>query len=330
MTSVLKLAGWALLIVVVLGVIGLVTMTRADIPYATLQAQYGDASDRYLDLPNGVHLHYRDQGAQGGEPIVLVHGFAASLYDWQDWVARLSGRYRVISLDLPGHGLTEAPKGYRPRMDEMVGVVDALTTKLGVSHFVLVGNSMGGGVAWNYALQHQDKLDGLVLVDTVPAPYPPGQGPKRQNKVVIFNLLQIPVLRGLLIHVDLTPLIRQGLDTAFVNKSLVTPALVRRYSDFSRAPGHRAILLGLQEGPPTNSAAVNAALGRLTVPTLGMHGKDDVLIRWWEGERTAKAIPGGTFIVYPGVGHVPMEQIPDKSAADLDAWITTQSRAAKH
>ena len=330
MTSVLKLAGWALLIVVVLGVIGLVTMTRADIPYATLQAQYGDASDRYLDLPNGVHLHYRDQGNQGGEPIVLVHGFAASLYDWQDWAARLSGRYRVISLDLPGHGLTEAPKGYRPRMDEMVGVVDALTTKLGVSHFVLVGNSMGGGVAWNYALQHQDKLDGLVLVDTVPAPYLPGHGPKRKSNVIIFNLMQVPVLRGILTHVDLTPLIRQGLDTAFVNQSLVTPALVRRYSDFSRAPGHRDILLGLQQGPQPNSAAVNAALGRLTVPTLGMHGKDDMLIRWWEGERTTKAIPGGTFIVYPGVGHVPMEQIPDKSAADLDAWITTQSRAAKH
>jgi len=330
MKSVLKLGGWALVVVVVLAIIGFVTMTRADIPYATLQAQYGDASDRYLDLPNGVHLHYRDQGAQAGEPIVLVHGFAASLYDWQDWVARLSGRYRVISLDLPGHGLTEAAKGYRPHMDELVGVVDALTDKLGVKHFVLVGNSMGGGVAWNYALQHQDKLDGLVLVDTVPAPYLPGHGPKPKNNVIIFNLMQVPVLRGILTHVDLTPLIRQGLVTAFVNQGLVTPALVRRYSDFSRAPGHRDILLGLQQGPQPNSAAVNAALGRLTVPTLGMHGKDDMLIRWWEGERTTKAIPGGTFIVYPGVGHVPMEQIPDKSAADLDAWISTQSRAAKH
>ena len=330
MTSVLRLAGWTLMIVVVLAIVGFVAMTRADIPYATLQARYGDASDRYLDLPNGVHLHYRDQGNQGGEPIVLVHGFAASLYDWQDWAARLSGRYRVISLDLPGHGLTESPKGYRPHMSELVGVVDALTGKLGISHFVLVGNSMGGGVAWNYALQHQDKLDGLVLVDTVPAPYLPGHGPKRKSNVIIFNLMQVPVLRGILTHVDLTPLIRQGLDTAFVNQSLVTPALVRRYSDFSRAPGHRDILLGLQQGPQPNSAAVNAALGRLTVPTLGMHGKDDMLIRWWEGERTTKAIPGGTFIVYPGVGHVPMEQIPDKSAADLDAWITTQSRAAKH
>ena len=336
MKSVLKLAGWALLIVGVLAIIGFVTMTRADIPYATLQAQYGDASDRYLDLPNGVHLHYRDQGNQAGEALVLVHGFAASLYDWQDWVARLSGRYRVISLDLPGHGLTEAPKGYRPRMDDMVGVVDALTTKLGVKHFVLAGNSMGGGVAWNYALRHQDKLDGLVLVDSTPPPYLPlpNAGKKKikeqKGNVIIFNLLRVPILRGILTHVDLTPLIRQGLDSAFVNHDLVTPALVRRYGDFSRAPGHRAILLALQDEPKPDPVAVNAALGRLTVPTLVMHGRSDNVIIWWQGGRMAKAIPNSTLIYYPSVGHVPMEQIPDKSAADLEGWIQTKSLAAKH
>jgi len=328
MKSVLRLAAWAVVIVVVVGVIGFVTMSRADIPYATLQAQYGDASDRYLDLPSGVHLHYRDQGNQSGEAIVLVHGFGASLYDWQDWVTRLSGRYRVISLDLPGHGLTEAPKGYRAHMDDLTGAVDALTTHLGVKRFILVGNSMGGGVAWNYALQHQDRLDGLVLEDSVPPPYPASHTEKPKGNVLLFNLLQSPILRGILAKVDLTPLIRQGLNAALINRSLVTPALVRRYSDFSRAPGHRDILLNLQGGPHSDPATVNAALARLTVPTLVMHGKADGVIRPAEGERTAKAIPGATLILYDGVGHVPMEQIPDKSAADLDGWIRTKSLAS--
>ena len=328
MKAVLRLAGWAVAIVVVLAAIGLVTMSRADIAYATLQAQYGNASDRYLDLPNGVHVHYRDQGDRAGEPIVLVHGFAASLFDWEPWVARLSGRYRVISLDLPGHGLTEAPKTYHPHMDDLVAVVDAVTTKIGVKHFVLVGNSMGGGVAWNYALQHPDRLDGLVLEDSVPPPYPPSHKSNTQGNVIIFNLMRIPVLQGVLTHIDLTPLVRQGLESAFVDHRLVTPALVRRYSDFSRAPGHRDILLGLQNGPKPDSAAINTALGQLKVPTLVMHGKEDKLIYHGEGERTARLIPGSTLILYDGVGHVPMEQIPDKSAADLDAWI--QAKVAKH
>ncbi len=327
MKAVLRLAGWAVAIVVVLIVIGFVTMTRADIAYATLQAQYGDASDRYLDLPNGAHVHYRDQGNPNGEPIVLVHGFGASLFDWTPWVARLGARYRIISLDLPGHGLTETPKGLHPHMDDLVAAVDAVTAKAGAKHFVLAGNSMGGGVAWNYALQHADKLDGLVLEDSVPPPYPPGHEPKGKSNVIIFNLMRVPLLQGLLTHIDLTPLIRQGLESAFIDKSLVTPALVRRYSDFSRAPGHRRTLLELQNGPRADPAAVNAALGQLKVPTLVMHGKADKLIWWREGERTAKTIPGSTLIVYDGVGHVPMEQIPDKSAADLDGWI--QAKALK-
>ena len=276
-----------------------------------------------------MHLHYRDQGAPSGETIVLVHGFGASLFDWEDWVKRLGGQYRIISLDLPGHGLTAAPKGYLAHMDDLTGAVDALTTHLGVSHFVLVGNSMGGGVAWNYALQHPDRLDGLVLEDSVPAPHPAATQPRGKSNVIIFNLMQAPLLRGILTHIDLTPLVRQGLESAMVDKSLVTPALVRRYSDFSRAPGHRIILLNLQGGAHPDPAALSAALGRLKVPTLVMHGKVDKLIAVAEGMRTARTIPGSTLILYDGVGHVPMEQIPDKSAADLDEWIRTKSLAAK-
>jgi pimeloyl-ACP methyl ester carboxylesterase len=329
MKLVLRLAGWAVAIVVVLGVIGFFTLRRADIPYATLEARYATPADRFLDLPSGVRLHYRDQGDSTGEAIVLVHGFGASLYDWQDWETRLAGHYRVISLDLPGHGLTSAPKHYQAHMDDLTGAVDALTSKLGVKRFVLVGNSMGGGVAWNYALQHPDQLDGLVLEDSVPAPNPAATQPRGKSNVIIFNLMQAPLLRGVLTHIDLSPLIRQGLESALVDKSLVTPALVQRYSDFSRAPGHRVILLNLQGGAHPDSVVVNAALGKLTVPTLVMHGKVDKLIAVAEGERTARTIPGSTLILYDGVGHVPMEQIPDKSAADLDQWIRTRSLAAK-
>jgi pimeloyl-ACP methyl ester carboxylesterase len=329
MRTVLRLAGWAVAIVVVLGVIGFFALRRADIPYATLEAKYATPADHFLALPSGVRLHYRDQGDPTGEPIVLVHGFGASLYDWQDWETRLAGHYRVISLDLPGHGLTSAPKHYQAHMDDLTGAIDALTSKLGVKRFVLVGNSMGGGVAWNYALQHPDRLDGLVLEDSVPPPNPNPPARRGKSNVIIFNLMQSHALRGVLTHIDLSPLIHQGLDSAFVDKSLVTPALIQRYSDFSRAPGHRVILLNLQGGPRANPAAVNTVLGQLKVPTLVMHGQVDKLIGVAEGERTARTIPGSTLIIYPGVGHVPMEQIPDKSAADLDGWIKTKSLSAK-
>ena len=155
-------------IVVVLAVLlagGWLALRRPDLPWPTLQAKYANAASRYMDLPGGVKIHYRDQGRRDGPTIVMVHGFGASLQTWEPWVQRLGSQYRIITLDLPGFGLTSAPKGYILSRTGFVDVVDGVTTRLGATKFVLVGNSMGGGVAWNYALKHPDKLQGLVLVD---------------------------------------------------------------------------------------------------------------------------------------------------------------------
>ena len=98
-------------------------------------------------MPNGAHIHYRDQGDPNGEPIVLVHGFGASLFDWTPWVARLGPRYRIISLDLPGHGLggDAGPAPGIHSMDESGRRGGCGRQQGRVKHFVLAGNSMERG-----------------------------------------------------------------------------------------------------------------------------------------------------------------------------------------
>ncbi len=93
------------------------------IPYSTLEARYASPASRYMDLPGGLHVHYRDQGRRDGPVLVLVHGFSASLHAWEPWVQRLSPDYRIVSLDLPGHGLTRAPDDYVPSTANSVAVV---------------------------------------------------------------------------------------------------------------------------------------------------------------------------------------------------------------
>ena len=100
-----------------------------------------------------------------GRTLILVHGFAASVHAWRPWVERLSNDYRLIAIDLPGHGLTETPDGYRASLEGNAELVDKLATHLGVDHFVLAGNSMGGAVSIAYAMKHAQRLDGLVLID---------------------------------------------------------------------------------------------------------------------------------------------------------------------
>jgi pimeloyl-ACP methyl ester carboxylesterase len=306
-----KVLLWLLVGIVAVAAVGWFALRRPDIPYATLEAKYGNAADHYVDLPGSLHVRYRDQGNPNGPVLVMVHGYSASAADWDPWIKLLGDRYRIVTLDLPGQGLTRAPADYKAWPDGYVEVVDGVANQLGLKHFVLIGNSMGGMVSWNYALAHPEKLDGLVLVDAA------GWGEKPKG-ALIFKLLQNPTTAGLIKDLDNRAMVKQGLQAAFQDPTLVDDAIVDRYAELSRAPGHRDILIHLQQG---RVVATTEKLATIKVPTLVMHGKQDQLIAFADGERFAQAIPNATLITYDNVGHVPMEQIPEKSAADLRQWL---------
>lgn len=307
----------AIILGLALGALALAGCAQREIPYAQLRLKYAGGEPTFAELPGGLTVHYRDQGNRNGPTVVLVHGFAASLQAWEPWVARLSPDYRVISLDLPGHGLTEAPKGYRASTEGHVAIVDDLTRRLGAERFVLAGNSMGGAVAWNYALAHPERLRGLVLVDAAGWP---SQG-KRKGSPVVFKLLATPVGRAALKSLNPRPLAERGLRDAYVDPALVTPSLVDRYTDFARAPGHKDILLTMQSRP--RAPVTPETFARITVPTLVMTGEQDKVIPAANSYALAKAIPGAKLVTYPEGGHVPMEQLPDRSAADLRAFLAS-------
>jgi pimeloyl-ACP methyl ester carboxylesterase len=304
---------------VVVAVAGLVVaaalMLKPDIPFAKLEAKYANRQSRFMDLPGGLHIHYRDQGNPSGPAIVMVHGYSASLQAWEPWVSRLGGDYRIVTLDLPGHGLTRAPADYLMSLDRFAEVIDTVAQRLNLGPYVVVGNSMGGGAAWTLALRHPDHLRGLVLVDSIGWPAPPSQ----EKTPLIFKLLSNPLGRLLLSKMDTRSMAESGLRSAYVDPALVTPALVDRYVELSRAPGHRAILLNGDEGhgPPVTADTLKA----IRTPTLVMHGEVDAIVPLATGRALAAAIPGARLVTYPGVGHVPMEQSPDRSARDLRTFL---------
>src|ERR1700760_5061795 len=106
MSGFLKIVGGVLAAIVLLIGVGITLMWRGDIPYATLEQRYATAQSHYLDLPGGVHLHYRDEGKVDGPVLVLVHGFGASAADWDDWAKRLGDSYHILAPHPPGPGLT--------------------------------------------------------------------------------------------------------------------------------------------------------------------------------------------------------------------------------
>ena len=208
-------------------------LRRGDLPLETLKHKYAVPASQYMTMADGVVVHYRDEGPDktaAGAPqdeanfcqgftdkacvdrqrapariptLVMIHGFSASTRDWDDWIRILKPRYRIISLDLPGHGLTSAPAGYKASIDGYADLVDAVTARLGVRKFVIIGNSMGGGTAWDFALRHPDRLDGLVLVDAAGWSRPKGQDGGKGP--IIFKIMRSPIGLAILRQIDVKP-----------------------------------------------------------------------------------------------------------------------------
>ncbi len=317
---------WLLALIGLVAVIGggaYFVLKRTDIPYETLATRYESAASRYVDLPGGVRMHYRDEGQ--GPVIVLMHGFAASLQTWEPWVERLAtgnerlGDYRVITLDLPGHGLTRAPAGYQANMESYRDILAAFVESQHLTTFALGGNSMGGNVAWEYALAHPDQVNALILVDA--AGWAHGES---NTEPTIFKLLRNPVLGPVLRDLDNTTLTRQGLRDAFADPSHVDDAMVARYTDLARAPGHREILIDLASGRSERHPATAERLAALHMPTLILWGANDNLIPAADAQRFHDAIPGSQMIVWEHVGHVPQEETPDQSAMAVHEFLYAQ------
>ncbi|MEM7640533.1 MAG: alpha/beta hydrolase, partial [Pseudomonadota bacterium] len=295
---------------------GWLALRRADIPYDTLEMVYATPDSQFMTLDDGLKVHFTDTGPQDRSAIVLVHGFSASLHTWEAWKTDLELDYRIITLDLPGHGLSRADDPVDATIDRFVEVVHAVTQRLEVDRFTLAGSSMGGNTAWQYALQHPETLDGLILVAASGWPEEEGEG---DDSPFIFTVLSNPIGRAVLKDLDMTSMTRSGLESSYSDPALVTDELVERFVALSRAPGHRATLLSIMTGDRV--FATPETLSPISVPTLLMWGREDNLVPVSGAQKFADAIEGSQVIIYDGIGHIPQEEVPAQSIADIRSFM---------
>jgi pimeloyl-ACP methyl ester carboxylesterase len=283
---------------------------------AAMKAKYANAASQFLDVGGGLVMHVRDEGKRDGPVLVLLHGSNSSLHTWQPWAARLGGKYRVITLDQIGHGLTGPNPTGQYDAAAFVGTLDALLTKLGVSRFTLAGNSMGGWVAWEYALAHPDKLTHLVLLDSAGPPDDP-----RKSLSFGFMVQQTPYINLISRFITPRPMVESSYRSVVADPKLATAAKVDRTWQLIRYPGNRQATLDIIAARSTQRQHVDR-LGSIRVPTLILWGERDTNIAVSGADWFAARIPGAIKIVYPAIGHLPMEEAPERSAADVDAFLS--------
>ncbi len=272
---------------------------ESDIPRAELTALYGGPDSQFVQLASGGRAHYRDRGPRDAPVLLLLHGSNASLHTWEPWAAELAGPFRVVTVDLPGHGLTGAVPDGVYTQKAMAGFVLEFASALGLDRFALGGNSMGGGVAARFAINNPGRVTKLILIDAAGFPSrtesDPGLG---------FRLARMPVVRNLLLVATPRALFETSLKTAIADDALVTAEMVDRYWRLNRMEGSRAATLVRFQSPPDETVRERA--GEIAVPVLVLWGAEDRLIPPDAGEALAAAIPGARLIVYLGVGHLPM------------------------
>ncbi|MDM8518157.1 alpha/beta fold hydrolase, partial [Desulfobacterales bacterium HSG16] len=289
----------------------MLTLGVKSVPFHKLLKKYTDEDSRFIEI-NGTRVHYCDQGE--GPVVVLLHGILSSLQTWNDWVESLSGHYRIIRLDMPGFGLTEHFESEPYSKELNIDFLNRFFESLGLEKFDIAGNSIGGYFAWNYALAYPEKVNKLVLLD--PVGYP-------QDLPGIINFVNIPGLSNLAARVTPRIFIEKSIREIYGNKAKVTDELIDQYHDMLMNPQNRGVYVDIFRllKQKASSTMLCHGINEIKAPTLLMWGKDDPwvpvgVVKEWERD-----LPLSKTIVYDGVGHLPMEEIPRQSASDTHAFL---------
>ena len=288
---------WCVFLAILVGA-ALAWLYTPDKGRAYLEAKYAGPPSQFVEVA-GIRLHLRDSGPKSASALVFLHGFGSSLQTWDDWARNLEADHRVIRYDLPGFGLTGADPTADYSDRRGIAVLLALLDRLGVARASVVGNSMGGRIAWTFAAQNPSRTDKLVLIS--PDGFAsPGLEYGATSKA--------PLMMRALPYVLPSFMLRDSLVPAFANVDVITDGLFTRYRDMMLAPGVRQAIVDRMN----QMALVDPVplLKAIQAPTLLMWGEKDGMIPFANSADYLRALPNATLAALPGIGHIPQEEAP--------------------
>lgn len=308
----------ALLLLALFLAIGLGVGWTPNISHEELKQRYATPPSDFLTLDSGAVAHYRDYGPKDAPALVLLHGSAASLYTWDAWLLHLPKDLRVLSVDFPGHGLTGATPQKEYWIKGLTDFLEEFIDKLGLENIALAGNSMGGGIATSYVLRRPENVAALILIDADGLPedlYEDIDSPTG------FSIAHTPGLRWLATRITPRFLVRDALDNVSENPDILTEDAIDRYWHLLRHPGNREAMIDRFKA--AKAQPMNHVFEAVQAPTLVLWGRRDRLIPLANGEAMAQRIPRSELIIYEDVGHLPQEEIPQRSATDTISFLTS-------
>lgn len=261
----------------------------------------------------GTELHLRDQGAVRSEAILLLHGFGSSLHSWEAVNESLQTKFRTISFDLPGFGLSAADSRNDYTDERVHEIIIAIMRGREIDSLSIIGHSLGGRVAWSFAAAHPDKVTSVVLIapDGYESPMFRYGQTGRVSPLTRLIVLFLPRF-----------VVRWALDSSYGQTEPTAETVERYHSLLRQSHVKHAIMERTRQTILKNPDEI---LPSIEVPVLLIWGERDRIAPTNNAEQFLSALPDARLAVLAGVGHLPQEEAPNEVIKLMGEFFDGQS-----
>lgn len=256
---------------------------------------YRDRQSRFIPI-DGLSVHYKREGK--GPAIVLLHGSGSSLHSFDAVVSDLKDKFELVRLDLPGYGLTGPREDRDYRIETYVNFVRQFVSALKINRFCLGGNSLGGNIAWNFALQHPELLTNLILMNATGYP--------EKSLPLAMRLARAPfgpfLIKKMLSRRATERNLRQLAGSGMTD---LDEKLIDRVHAFMSSPGNLQAFIDFSK---TDQKDRSLEIPSIKVPTLILRGASV------DGQYFARDIARCREVIFSGAGRLLPDEIPHEIA----------------
>ncbi|MBI3781712.1 MAG: alpha/beta hydrolase [candidate division NC10 bacterium] len=244
-----------------------------------------------------------------GAPVLLLHGFGGEMWVWEKQMAALSKRYRLYIPDLIGYGYSDRPK-VEYTLALFIDSIKQFMDQLGLRRASLIGTSMGGGIAWAFAVTYPERVDKLVLIDSIPPDVVTEvRNPSFRWFLAIRN---VPLLPYLAVALHTRGMLRATLMEMVFDDRLITDAVVERQYGIGRIAGTARVMTSTARHAE-EITRYESALGTLRKPTLIIWGDQDEVFPMRVGKKLHSVIKDSELLAITGTGHMSMWERPTEA-----------------
>lgn len=285
---------------------------KLDINEQKLKREYANNESQFVKI-DGMSVHYRDEGPSRAPCILLLHDVGTSLHVYDHWIDTLKLEYRVVSLDLPGFGLTGPHPNRDYSMKTYRDFLNKFMDELDIRACYAVGNGLGGRLAWELALAYPKRVMKMVLIS------PSGFPLKDQKKTAMEKMATGSGLQKFWFKKFASKkVVKKSVEQGYGKSERIKKEDLKRQYDLLRRKGNRQAFIDRVNQDDYDRTR---RIKDIEVPVMIMWGADDNIIPIEHASYFHKLLPNSKLKLYSEVGHFIPEEIQSQAVLDIMIFL---------